>query len=84
MPKLIISDTSCLIILSKIGELNLLRQLYGIIITTREVVQEFGEELPEWIEVREVRDKQKQQLLEIQLDKGESSAITFAAAQRCN
>lgn len=34
MQKTIISDTSCLILLEKIGELDLLHHLFGIIITT--------------------------------------------------
>lgn len=47
MPEAIISDTSCLIVLSKIGELDLLPKMYGQIITTIEVSVEFGEILPE-------------------------------------
>ena len=34
MSKTIISDTSCFIILSKIGELELLQQLFGNVVTT--------------------------------------------------
>ena len=34
MPKAIISDTSCFIILTNIGELDLLRKVYGQIVTT--------------------------------------------------
>lgn len=78
MPKTIISDTSCLIILSNIGELNLLQKLYGNVTTTNDIVKEFGEKLPEWVEIKDAKDKQKQQLLELQIDKGESSAIALA------
>lgn len=78
MPKTIISDTSCLIVLTNIGELDLLRKTYGSIITTVEIAIEFGEPLPEWIIVEEVSDKYRQQLLEMQIDKGESSAIALA------
>jgi len=76
--KLIISDTSCFITLSNIGELNLLQLLYKRIVTTTEIAQEFGESLPEWVEVVTVSDKAKQELLEMQVDKGEASAITLA------
>jgi predicted nucleic acid-binding protein len=76
--KAIISDTSCLIVLSNIGELHLLQSLYGQIITTEDVAQEFGEPLPEWVEVVAVADKTKQQLLEVQVDKGEASALALA------
>ncbi|MCL2027988.1 MAG: DUF3368 domain-containing protein [Bacteroidales bacterium] len=76
--KLIISDTSCFITLSNIGELDLLRLLYKQIVTTPEVAEEFGESLPEWVEIIAVSDKAKQELLEMQVDKGEASAIALA------
>lgn len=78
MPKTIISDTSCLIILTNIGELELLQKLYGKITTTIDIATEYGEPFPEWIEIENVTDKSKQQLLELQIDKGESSAIALA------
>ena len=78
LSKPIISDTSCFILLSNIGELNLLRLLYKQIITTTEIAQEFGENLPDWVEVVSVSDKTKQELLEMQVDKGEASAIALA------
>jgi predicted nucleic acid-binding protein len=78
MPKTIISDTSCLIVLSKIGELELLHKLYGQIITTFDIAAEYGEPLPVWVEIAEVVDKTRQLLLEMQIDKGESSAIALA------
>ena len=77
MPKTIISDTSCFIILSNIGELNLLQKVYGQIITTIEIATEFGEQLPDWVSIHQVTDKYRQQLLEMQIDKGESSAISL-------
>ena len=62
MPKTIISDTSCFIFLTNIGELDLLRKVYGSIVTTADIAIEFGEPLPD----------------EMQIDKGESSAIALA------
>lgn len=78
MHKTIISDTSCLIILSKIGELDLLYRVYGQIITTADIADEYGENLPDWITIEAVKDKSRQQILELQIDKGESSAIALA------
>jgi predicted nucleic acid-binding protein len=78
MPKTIISDTSCFIILTNIGELDLLQKVYGQITTTPEIAEEFGETLPEWVEILSVTDKYRQQILEMQIDKGESSAIALA------
>ncbi len=78
MHKTIISDTSCFKILSKIGELELLRKLYGQIITTLDIAEEYGDTLPDWVIIEKVSDKYKQQILEMQIDKGESSAIDLA------
>jgi predicted nucleic acid-binding protein len=78
MHRTIISDTSCFIILTNIGELDLLYKVYGQITTTIEIANEYGEKLPEWVEIKDVKDKYRQQLLEMQIDKGESSAITLA------
>jgi predicted nucleic acid-binding protein len=78
MHKTIISDTSCFIILTNIGELDLLKKLYGQVITTTEVYSEFGEALPDWVEILEPADKDKQHILELQLDLGEASAIALA------
>lgn len=78
MHKTIISDTSCFIILSKIEELDLLQRVYGQIITTLDIAEEFGETLPEWVIIENVSDKSRQRILELQIDKGESSAIALA------
>jgi predicted nucleic acid-binding protein len=77
MPKTIISDTSCFIILSKIDSLDLLQKVYGQILTTSDIAVEFGEKLPDWVIITEVKDKFKQKILELQIDKGESSAIAL-------
>jgi predicted nucleic acid-binding protein len=78
MNNIIISDTSCLIALQKIGLLNILRELYGEIIITPEVNQEFGKSLPSWIIIRIVQNMDKQSELEKILDKGEASSIALA------
>jgi predicted nucleic acid-binding protein len=78
MYNLIIADTSCLILLSKIRRLDLLCTLFDTITVTNEVADEFGEPLPTWIIVKDVIDKKRQQILFLELDKGESSAIALA------
>ncbi|GHT12802.1 DUF3368 domain-containing protein [Bacteroidia bacterium] len=78
MSKTIISDTSCFIVLAKIGQLELLQQLFGNVVTTPEIAEEFGEVLPNWVEIVAVKDKYKQQLFEVQVDKGESSAMALS------
>ncbi len=78
MPKTIISDTSCFIILTNIGELNILYKVYGEVVTTIDIATEYGESLPDWVKIITVKDGYRQQLLEMQIDKGESSAIALA------
>jgi predicted nucleic acid-binding protein len=78
MPNHVLCDTSCLIILEKIGGLHLLQKLYSEVFITSDVLEEYGEGLPSWIIVRTVKNNQTQQILELQLDKGESSIIALA------
>jgi predicted nucleic acid-binding protein len=78
MPKAIIADASCIILLDKIGELSLLNKLFGSIITTADVAKEFGLALPEWFNIIEPHDKNYQSIIENTLDKGEASAIALA------
>ncbi|AHM62816.1 hypothetical protein D770_22855 [Flammeovirgaceae bacterium 311] len=78
MPDVVIADTSCLILLYKIDELDLLCQLYGKVIITQDVANEFIHRVPDWIEISQDVDKQLQALLELELDKGEASSISLA------
>lgn len=77
MHKLVISDTSCLIILQKVNRLDLLKAIFNEIIVTEEIKAEFGESLPEWVVVTKVIDKKRQKVLELDLDPGEASAIAL-------
>jgi predicted nucleic acid-binding protein len=81
MQKVIISDTSCLILLDKIGELNLLSKLFGQIIVTEEIALEFKMQLPDWFKIESPGNKTYQKILEASLDKGEASAIAYAIEQ---
>jgi predicted nucleic acid-binding protein len=78
MDRIIISDTSCLIALSKINQLEILRNLYSQIIITKEVFTEFGASIPDWILIFEVKNVQQQAELEKRIDKGEASSIALA------
>jgi predicted nucleic acid-binding protein len=78
MQRIIISDSSCLILLDKIEALYLLQKLYWTITITPEIYEEFGREIPGWIEVRSVSNKKYQKILEAILDRGEASAVALA------
>lgn len=79
MPKIVISDSSILIIFHKIKEFSILQKVYGELITTPEIINEFGEDIPDWIKILSVKDRKYQELLETQVDVGEASAIALAA-----
>lgn len=74
----IISDTSCLILLSKIEELDLLNKFGEKVFITPVIQNEFGMKLPHWIQIREPKDLYYQKILEMDLDKGEASAIALS------
>ena len=78
MLKIVISDTSTLILFQKIEQFDLLEKLYGKVITTPEIADEYGEKLPDWIEIESVSDKKYQEFIETQVDIGEASAIALA------
>lgn len=74
--EIVIADTSCFILLDNIGELELLKSLFGKVVTTTVVAYEFGTALPDWVEIRKVKDVHFQSTLDI--DPGEASAIALA------
>jgi predicted nucleic acid-binding protein len=76
--KLIIADTSCLIALTNIEQLGILKDLGRTVYITPEIAAEFGEPLPAWIQVVQVKDTVTVQTIHNSLDLGESSAIALA------
>jgi len=77
MPDML-SNTSCLIALDNIGQLDLLHRLYDIIHISEEVAAEFGVLVPAWIKVHSVQDKTKLNILHNLVDLGEASTIALA------
>lgn len=75
---IIISDTSCLILLSKIDELDILKILSDKVYITPEIKKEYTRELPKWIEIKRPKNDHYQKILEIDLDLGEASAIALS------
>jgi len=74
----VIADTSCLIALTKIEALELLKELYKEVYNTEEIMLEYGERLPAWIIIKNVKNKRYQQLLHLLVDLGEASAIALS------
>ena len=76
--EIVIADTSCLILLGKIDAIDLLRRLCEKVYITPTIQEEYGEELPDWMEVKAPENTQCQNLLEMDLDAGEASAIALS------
>ena len=76
--RVVIADTSCLISLTRIDQLELLNSLYKEVSITKEIALEFGEPLPHWVKVVAVKDAHYLKLLQNQLDLGEASALALA------
>lgn len=77
MPGIIVSDTSCLILLDKLGRISLLKSLFQNLSVTQIVADEFEKELPEFIKIENPKDIKYQKILESFLDPGEASAIAL-------
>ena len=78
MQKIIIADTSCLILFTKIDELDILDALFDEIIVTPQIAEEFGRKLPPFIQVKAVDSKETVSLYNNSVDMGESSAMAIA------
>ena len=73
MQKIIISDTSCLITLDKINQLETLRSLFRTITVSTIIAEEYGESLPAFVEILDPSQKVFQQILQLNVDAGEAS-----------
>ncbi|GAB3919582.1 DUF3368 domain-containing protein [Larkinella terrae] len=76
---LVISDTSSIILLDKIGETEILNKCFDKVYATPVVAREFGILLPDWIIVQEIHDKVRQEKLNAIMDAGEASVLALAA-----
>jgi len=52
--RIIISDTSSLIALTNIGELEILKGVYEEVVITPEIAKEYGLETPDWIRIERI------------------------------
>lgn len=76
--KVIVTDSSCFIILQKINALFVLNELFALVLTTPEVQAEFGYPLPAWVVIESVTDKNLMKQYNQFVDRGEASAIALA------
>lgn len=81
MQEVIIADTSCLILLSKLNELHLLHQLYQTITITSVIAKEYDHPLPQWVNIQDATNISALSILQTTVDAGEASAIALALEQ---
>ena len=78
----VISDTSSLSNLKNIGAFGILKDLYKSVSITPEILKEykkeFKENIPEWINIKEVKNKEKFIELNKKYGAGEAEAIAYA------
>jgi hypothetical protein len=78
---IVVSDTSVITALIQIGRVEMLSELFGIVVIPEAVADELAVchvGLPAWIQVKEVRSKEDVQKWAVTLDAGESEAIALA------
>lgn len=76
--KVVITDSTCFIILNKINALFILRDVFDDVITTSTVVAECRFDLPDWVHIQDPKDISLQQQFSGFVDEGEASAIALA------
>lgn len=81
--KRIIVDTSCFILLNRIGELDLIRRVFKTeIITTEIVSNEYIKSLPDWVQIKRPANNRLFTFLNSEVDAGEASVIALALEER--
>lgn len=78
MPAVVIADTSSLIYLTALNQLDLLPRLYSSVLITPTVAAEYGLSLPGWMQVRGPQEAIKTLIFGARIDIGEASAIALA------
>lgn len=78
MHRVVIANTSCLILYSKIGLTSILHSLYTDVIVTSEVANEFGELLPDWISIQFAKPTNISMFENYNLGIGELTSLALA------
>jgi predicted nucleic acid-binding protein len=81
---IVITDTSCFVLLEKINALPVLHKLFTKVLTTPEIAKEYGIPLPEWVTIQPVSNTSLQQQFIQYVDLGEASAIALASEINCD
>jgi uncharacterized protein len=75
MHRIVISNSTCLIGLERIGKLDILEKLYGEIIISEAVQKEVNLSPTPWIKVEKVNNREALRFLMFEIDEGEAETI---------
>lgn len=76
--QVVIADSSCLVLFTNIGRLDILEQMFSKVWVTTAVADEYGLPLPEWVSIHDPIDIERERSLSLILDYGEASSIALA------
>ena len=82
MKEPIVSDSTCLIGLERIGELRILPALFDSIMIPPEVEREFGNKFS-WLQTENLTNNLLATALRLVVDSGEAEAIALANEKNC-
>ena len=82
MKEVVVSDSTCLIGLERVGELNILPALFDPIMIPPEVEREFGSKFS-WLQTETLTNSLLVAALRLVVDAGEAEAIALASEKSC-
>lgn len=81
--KIVVTDTSCFILLEKINAIEILHRMFPTVLTTPEIEKEYGNPLPDWVIIKPADETLKKKFHQY-VDLGEASAIALASEITCD
>ena len=82
MSEIVVSDSTCLIGLERVGKLDILPALFDSVVIPPEVEREFGGKFA-WLKVENVTNNLLVAALQMTVDAGEAEAIALASEKNC-
>ena len=82
MSERIVADSTCLIALERIDQIEILPALFESVLIPPAVAQEFGISLP-WLKIERLSDQMLVAVLKMMIDDGEAEAIALSQEQKC-
>lgn len=82
MKEPVVSDTTCLVGLERVGELNILPALFDPVMIPPEVAREFGNKFS-WLQIEGLTNGSLVAALQMVIDTGEAEAIALANEKSC-